>query len=278
MTLPATGPAPASEISPQHKRDLHNHGFPAVDVALSAFPEADTQKQQIQALLDTTVQTTICLDPIARKIWVLLDNAGAGHGFPSGAAQDRRAWVEVSATMGDQVVYQSGVPAAGQPIESAPDPDLWLLRDCIYDDATQPVHMFWEAASFKTNQIPGSVPPVVSDPSSFTKSHVKRLYPSGTGTLTAIPDRIAVKVHVKPIGDDVLQSLVSSGDLDAAIPGQMPTFDLGNGGTLVWTPQTAKTLVLPGMGDVGSCVKSSTSALRIDTPNVDTTTSDCATR
>src|SRR6185369_89501 len=67
MTLPATGPAPASEISPQHKRDLHNHGFPAVDVALSAFPEADTQKQQIQALLDTTVQTTICLDPIARK-------------------------------------------------------------------------------------------------------------------------------------------------------------------------------------------------------------------
>jgi hypothetical protein len=278
MSLPISGPAPASEISPERKRDLHSHAFPGVDVALTAFPQADAQKQQIQELQDTAVHATVCLDSIARKIWVIIDNAGGGHGFPSGAAQDRRAWVEVSATLNGQPVYQSGVPVAGQPLESAADPDLWLMRDCIYDDAGQPVHMFWEATSFKTNQLPAPVPSLVSDPTSFNKSHIKRIYPDDSATLTDLPDSISVKVHIKAIGDDVIQDLVASGDLDPALASQIATFDLGNGGVLEWTPQTAKTVVLPGMGDVGSCVKSYTSPLRIDTPNLDTTSPDCAAR
>jgi hypothetical protein len=273
MALSDSGQAPASTISPERKRDLHDHSFPGVDVALTAFPEADTQKQGIQALLDATMHTTLCLDATTRKIWVILDNAGAGHGFPSGATQDRRAWVEVTATLAGQVIYQSGVPPAGQTIETAPDPDLWLIRDCIFGDDGKAVNMFWQAASYRTNQLPGSVMPVVTDPTSFNKTHIKRIYPGGTTTLSALPDRISIKVHIQPIGDDVLQDLIASGDLDATVAAQIPSFTLGNGGTLEWTSQA--NMLLPGMGDLGTCVQTGTGTLRADTTHVDTSTAAC---
>ena len=113
-------------------------------------------KQAAQAMLDTTVQTTICVDDAARKILVALDNVAAGHSWPTGASQDRRAWVDVTAYSGTDVIYQSGV-AAGETPEAAADPDLWMIRDCIFDDSQNEAHMFWQAASYTTNLIPGSI-------------------------------------------------------------------------------------------------------------------------
>jgi hypothetical protein len=219
-------------------RRLHDHSLPGTDVALTSFPGADVQKQAIQALIDPALLTSVCYSPTTRTIEVQLDNAGAGHGFPSGASQDRRVWVEVTAYAGTQILYQSGVPAAGQTVESAPDPDLWMIRDCMFGDTGKSVDMFWQAASYMTNELPGSVTLSVTDPSTYTRSHIKSVYPGGGASLSQAPDRIDVKVHMTPIGEDVLQDLVASGDLDASFLSAEPTFTPASG-TIEWTPSAA---------------------------------------
>ena len=74
----------------------------------------------------------------------------------------------------------------------------------------------------------------VSDPTSY-QTHFMRQFP-GTGTLAALPDHVTVKVHLQAIGDDVLASLVASGDLDPAVPPQIARYTLGGGAALDWTP------------------------------------------
>jgi hypothetical protein len=88
------------------------------------------------------------------------------------------------------------------------------------------------------NQIPGSVKASVLDPTTFTRSHVKYGYPVA-GALAARPDHVTLKVHLKPIGDDVLADLVASGDLDSAIAAAVPEYVLGAGAVKDWTPATA---------------------------------------
>lgn len=256
---------PASIISPDKIRTLGNHALPGVDVALTDFPEVSTQRQLVQSLLDTTLSGTLCLTDDLR-IEVSLDNVAAGHFVPSGATPDRRMWAEVTAYAGDQPVYQSGVVAADQSIESTAetDPDLWLMRDCLWDAEDNPVHMFWEAAQSVGNGIPGPVKPTVSDPSTFTRSHVRYLYPRA-GTLPVKPDRITLRVLAKPIGDDILADLVASGDLDPEIAKRVPQFELAQT-KLEWTPAKGKPPIdsqtrdkVPGL----SCVTSGAQYFRL---------------
>lgn len=224
---------PASTVSTRSRR-LHSHEFPAVDLPLTAFPGADpqAQRQSAQAQLDGALLGTICVDDVARRITVALDNVAVGHSWPSGASQDRRAWVEVTAYAGDQVVYRSGLEAGEIP-ENAADPDLWLMRDCIFDENQQEAHMFWQAASLTSNALPGSVRPVLTDQTSFTRSHLKRVYPVAAAFTTA-PDRITLQVYLKAIGDDVLTSLVESHDLDASLAAAVPRYQLGGGASVEW--------------------------------------------
>jgi hypothetical protein len=231
----STRQGPASTTTSQKVRTLHGHTFASVDVALTDFPEMETQRQLVQDSLNPALQSSICLDPVRKQIEVVLDNAGTGHGFPSGATPDRRAWAEVTAYAGETVIYQSGHLADGQSIETLDDPDLWLIRDCIYGSDKKETHFFWEAEQLISNQLPASVVLNLADPLSFTKSHIAKLYPSdGASGLPETPDRITLQVHVKAIGDDILADLVASGDLDPAIPPRMPTFQ-PLGATLEWT-------------------------------------------
>lgn len=222
------------------KRTLHAHDFPAVDVQLGDFPGADPVAlgKASQAMLDNTIQTTVCVDDSARKILVALDNVLAGHSWPSGASQDRRAWVDVTAYSGTDVVYKSGV-ADGETPETAADPDLWLLRDCIFDGNQTEVQMFWQAVSQTSNILFPSVPLVATDPSTNTKSHMKMAYP-GSGTLATSPDRVDVQVYLKAIGDDVLASLVQGNYLDAAAAAAVPTYRLQGVASVEWTRAKAK--------------------------------------
>jgi hypothetical protein len=192
------------------------------------------------------VQETLCLNPATRRLQLTLDNTGAsGHGWPSGATPDRRAWVELTATAGGQVIYASGnsAPAGAFPgalplEETSPDPDLWLIRDCLYDAAGAPLTMFWQAAKVaRSNQLPGLLIQNVNDPTTY-QTHFTREYPS-TGTLAALPDHVTVRVHLQAIGDDVLDSLVASGDLDPSVPAQIARYTLGGGAVLDWTPSAA---------------------------------------
>jgi hypothetical protein len=229
---------PASTKSVDRIRPLGSHALPGVDVALTSVAQADTARAEVQSFLDGELQGTLCLGD-DQRIEVTLDNVGAGHSFPSGAVPDRRLWVALTAWAGDRMLYQSGVVPAGQSVEALDDPDLWLIRDCIYDQAGAPVHMFWDAASVGTsNQIPGAVKQTVTDPSSFARSHLRYLYPVA-GPLTERPDRITLQVLVKPIGDDVLDDLVASGDLDPTIAAAVPQLVMGGGAAMEWTTATA---------------------------------------
>jgi hypothetical protein len=90
------------------------------------------------------------------------------------------------------------------------------------------VHMFWEAEATSGTALPG---PVTNDPTDPAFVHwLSKAYPLGT----AQPTRVTMKVRMRPMGQEVLQSLVDTGDLDPEVLGGMPTFDLGST-ELEWT-------------------------------------------
>lgn len=246
---------PASNVSPRTRR-VHKHDFPGVDLAAPPFPNVDDQRARAQALLDPTVQSTLCWNPRTSQIEVTLDNVGAGHGFPSGATPDRRAWVEVTATAGGQPLYASG-GASSLPLEASPDLDLWLVRDCMTDAAGAATGLFWQAASVEDDQLPASLTANINDPRSFM-SHRQRTFPSTPGQgLPTTPDHITLAVHLKAIGDDVLADLVASKDLDPSVPAQLASYTLA-AAALDWTPATAKTKTDPSTGLPRLCATSGT--------------------
>lgn len=204
-------------------RTVHDHAMPAVDVALTPFPNAEQQRAAVQSLLDQTIIARLCVQPTTLGVSAIvrLDNAFAGHGFPTGANQDRRAWVELVAYRAGAIVYQSGVVADRQAVASIPDPDLWLLRDKIFATDGREVHMFWEAARFEPSQLPAAVTNDPNDPA-FDHS-VTRTY-----VLRERPDRVTMRVRMRPIDFDLLDDLVASGDLDPAVLDRVPTFDLAS--------------------------------------------------
>ncbi len=238
------------------ERLVHSHQFPGVDVALTAFPQAAAQQAAVQSALDNTLQAALCVKgmPGEVSIQVVLDNVGAGHEWPSGAVQDRRAWVEVIGYSMNQVIYSSGVVADGQSVLDITDPDLWLIRDCMFNAQDQQVNMFWEAASHDSNQLLGPVTNVQTDPRYYL-THAIRAYPAPTSTppmLTTMPDRVTMRVRLVPVGLDVLDDLIASGDLDAGVKAQMTTFSLA-GTTLEWT-EAAATIKYPEDGLPVACV------------------------
>jgi hypothetical protein len=233
---------PASTVSTRVRR-LHKHDFPAVDLATGPTPSADAFKARSQTLLDSSLQSTVCWNTRTSQIEVTLDNVGAGHGFPSGATPDRRAWIEVTAFVADATVYASG-GAASLPLEGSPDPDLWLVRDCLFDSHGAEQKMFWQAATVVDDELPGSATANINDPKSFS-SHRQRTFPSLAGKgLPMMPDRITLDVHLQAIGDDVLTDLVATRDLDPAIPPQIAHWTVG-GATLEWTAAAATPEVDP---------------------------------
>jgi hypothetical protein len=220
-------------------RYYHSHDFPAVDVALTDFPQAATEKPLVQSALDPTVQSSLCVGEGTTGITVILDNVAAGHGWPSGAAQDRRVWVEVIAYAAGKVIYQSGVVPDGTAVTTIDDPDLWLLRDCMLDSQNTPVPMFWQAENpSESYQLPGTATFDRGNPA-FYQTHIYQTYPQHA-LLTAAPDRVTMRVRVQPIGLDVLDDLIASKDLDPSYRAKMPTFDVGKTPLLEWTPATAQ--------------------------------------
>lgn len=232
-------------------RRLHDHSFPAVDLPLTPLPGEDELREGVQSLLDTSLQSALCVRGAegAAQIQVVLDNVAAGHNWPSGAAQDRRAWIEVIAYAGDSVVYQSGVVPPATSVTQLDDPDLWLIRDCLFDEAGAETHMFWAAADYDTNLLPAQVTFDSSDPR-FYQSHVYRSYPR-SGLLPRYPDRVSLKIYLQPFGLDVFDDLVSSGDLVdrdgvsvADMRAQLTPLRVGQ--ELVWTREAATENYLEG--------------------------------
>lgn len=214
----------AAEAEGVPVRTVHDHSMPAVDIALTPWPEAAEQRRRVQEFLDGSLIAKLCVlqTPQGPTADITLDNAFAGHGFPSGANQDRRAWVEVVAWREGQVVFQSGVVPDRKAVEKIDDPNLWLLRDTIYDRSGKETHMFWEAARVEPAQLP---PAVTNDPLDPRFYHqVKRTY----ALPFPPPDRLTMRVRMRPMDFALLDDLVASGDLAPEILDRIPTFDLAS--------------------------------------------------
>jgi hypothetical protein len=213
--------APAARVLGAPIRRVHDHSAAAVDVALTPFPDTDAQRQKVQDTLDATLLTKLCVrrTPLGLGADVTLDNAFAGHAFPSGANQDRRTWVELLAYEGPIVVFRTGEIEPKKAASKSSDPNLWLLRDTIFRADGQETHMFWEAARFEGSSLP---PAVTADPLDPAFNHsVTRTFPLPPAT-----DRVTLRVRMRPLDFDLLDDLVATGDLDPAILDRIPTWEL----------------------------------------------------
>jgi hypothetical protein len=222
-------------------RTFHPHTFPAVDLAFPSVPSTSDpvesqalrarQETEVREALDNTLSLEICVElaPLRNgAVQVTIDNSGAGHNWPSGASQDRRAWVEVTAYLKGQVLFTNAMEGDREPPSDSPN--ALIFRDRIFNGDRE-VHMFWEADDRKGGTIGPHQPLISTDPMSNPASRVQRFPASGffvkpQGEDSSIPDRVTVRVRMRAMAHDVLDDLVRSGDLDPAIPPELPTFDL----------------------------------------------------
>ncbi|MBS2012907.1 MAG: hypothetical protein JST00_08475 [Deltaproteobacteria bacterium] len=222
----------AARVDGAPTRTVHEHMMAGVDIALTPFTDEVRQREAVQRLLDATLLAKLCVKqtPAGIVADVTLDNAFAGHKFPSGAAQDRRAWLELIAYRGGAVVFQTGVVPEKKAVTSIGDPNLWVLRDKIFDGANKEIHMFWQAARVESELLSAAVTNNPQDP---------RFIHSVTKTFQLplpAPDRVTMRVRMRPVDFDLLDDLVATKDLDPVILDRIPTFDLA---TTVheWTSQ-----------------------------------------
>jgi hypothetical protein len=218
---------------------MHDHTTPAVDIALTPFPRTGDEafdgaverehRARVQASLDASLGVEICVQALpgdTAAVFVTLENANAGHSFPSGAAQDRRVWVQLSAHRGDEVLFESGQAGPGEPLVQLDDANLWLFTDHIFDESGSPATLFWNAQRVDSALIPAAT---TFDPAArdFLNNHVTRRYPRNREqAIAGVPDRVALLVRVRPMGLEILEELNRSGHLDRQLVDDAPTFDI----------------------------------------------------
>jgi len=201
------------------KRPRSQHVWPAVDVALTDFPNSASQRRETECEL--AANTWIAsIDHNGNGQFTMLIETDAGHHQPSGTSQDRRMWLEfVAYDEQDNVIYEIGRPSEGELVDPAADPNLCMFRDHLEDDTGHEVHMFWEATR-KNEALSRTILPNTG----FGGSHGYRC--SIQIPRRRVPARVEMRMHMRPIAFEVLQSLVDSGDLERAVMEKMPTFTL----------------------------------------------------
>ena len=205
------------------------HTFAGIDTALTPWPEKEAQLAAIDRDLKGVLNPKLCFPPTG-VISYILDNVGAGHKFPSGAAQDRRAWAEVIAydTTGNPV-YSSGVVPDG--VDPDPlDPELFRMWDDVYDEADQPAHFFWEVARHDDTTL--LLPATTTCPNDPDYYHAKQYDYPAINPANVV--RITARVRIRALPFELLNEL----GIDAAIQAEMPTLSL-TGTQIEWTPATA---------------------------------------
>jgi hypothetical protein len=228
---------------------FHEHLWPAIDQALTPFPGIDVQAAAIQRDLDPAIAIVgpapfasnvqpggICLDPPG-VLTVRIDSLGTGHAWPSGAAQDRRAWLEVKATdINGAVVFESGVVPERMDPEDIGDPNLFGLWDRTFKADNTPAHFFWEVARVESHLLR---PPITRDRNSPDFDHSSTARFDIGPSFTTI-ERIEARVRIRALPYALLSELVASGDLAPAVIDQLTTLDIA-GAQSTWTRATRGT-------------------------------------
>jgi hypothetical protein len=239
---------------------FHEHAFPAIDQALTPFPQRAEQAALIDRDLKAALKIVgfrplgsrepyggICVNPDG-TITVRIDSFNVGHMFPSGAAQDRRSWIELKAyNAAGAVLFQSGVVPDGVDPEQINDPYVSCTMpgttscsgfwDRTYKVDNTPAHFFWEVARIDSKLIKPQSTLDQNSPAYDHSSTVKYLVgPSVTQQV----DRIEAKLKVRALPFEAVDDLIASGDLDPAIRGELKTLEpLGAQST--WLRATAGT-------------------------------------
>lgn len=220
----------AAEYPGVKVREVHDHSMPGVDIALTPFPQQKEQRALVESEVKSGIIAQICVGPTlsTTPVTVVLENAFAGHGIPSGATQDRRLWLQLQAFAKDELIFESGRVEPAQPAAEAEaaDATMWLFREKALDASGKEVHMFWRAEKLEPN--------LLKAPSSLNdqEHQRKRLYevPLNDG----IPDRVVVKMFMRPMGLEILNELSDTGYLDPSVATAIPTFVALD--PVEWTP------------------------------------------
>jgi hypothetical protein len=228
--------APVAEIEggqsfPERRR--HAHTWPGVDVALTPFPNRDVQRQLVADELASVINPNLCVfvDPVDgdASITVDLEQLSAGHSFPSGAAADRRVWVELVAYENEQIVFETGRIDEGTPVRSVVDPDRWEFGDFSFDEAGEDESLAWKVAGYDSNLLLGPTTRSEADPDYRDPHELRSWFVEGFQI-----DRVELRMWMRPIGLEVIDSLIPHG-LDPAVRDEVPTFELESA-ALTWTP------------------------------------------
>ena len=228
---------PGAVVTKGPERTVHEHLWPGVDVALTDFPDRAAHRRATECALAANARI-YAIEQRGPGNYAVKVETSAGHSQPSGTALDRRLWIEfIAYDAANQVIFRSGAIAdkeveekdVGEP---GYDPQLALYRDWIYDAQGERKHMFWEAASsstYPTGYVSLTLPAarVVGEAHTLEASY--RFAPSPA------VDRVEVRLKMRPIGMDVLEELVHSGDLDPRVRDEMPTFTI-HGAAVEWRP------------------------------------------
>jgi hypothetical protein len=267
----STALEPIAAVAGSPARHFHSHLFPAVDLPLTPRPATDALATATQSFLDTSLQSALCVrgTGATTQLQVVLDNVAAGHRFPSGATQDRRVWLQVTAYANDAIIYQSGMVPQDAALSAADRTDLFWLGDCLLGDQGQQVRMFWEAVDLESSLLPAQLTFDTTDPR-YYQTHVAVDYPIAGGSIGASPDRVTLDVRLAPFDLDVFDSLVDSGDLgesEGVTVAQMRSLLAPRtvGQELVWTRATASEVFID-QGVPTSCI--STTNLRASADKV----------
>jgi len=225
------------------ERSIHEHLWPGVDLALTDFPHRDAMRSAVEDCQLGISVSFFTLEVTPPNIFSFQLETGAGHNQPSGSAQDRRMWLEFLAydENGKLLDEVSSGNIADDEIEEWPqgdpkhDPHLLMFRDRIFDAQGKPVHMFWEAQrsqaypdGYQSNVLPVATTTYVDGKHAVIKQY------RASGPDGRLPARVTARLRMRPIGLDVLEDLVDSGDLDPALAAEMPTLTFG--AQIEWTP------------------------------------------
>jgi hypothetical protein len=232
----------AADVTGAPERIVHEHFWPGIDVALGDFPHREAMRSAIEdCQLGNASVSYFSLEVSPPDLFTFQLETNAGHNQPSGASQDRRMWLEFLAydAEGKLIAEASSGNIAdgelGEKPEDHPehDPQLVLFGDRLYDEDAKRVHMFWDAA--KSEAHPKGYESLALPSASTTyiegkHAVVKQLRAAGPDGL---PARITARLRIRPIGVDVLDDLVQSGDLDPRVAAEVPTLSFG--AQIEWT-------------------------------------------
>ena len=175
---------------------------------------------QQRSLTDLKVEEGASLPGEPFTFTVYLETAAA-HNMPSGAASDRRMWLEVVAydAAGDELLRTDEIADGELEIKPERDPNFCVFRDRILDASGEETHMFWEAAARDEEQS-AALPPQID----VTVRHYAECKYTTTRVALEPAARIDIHVRMRPMGMDVLQDLIGSGHLDEQYARATPTF------------------------------------------------------